>query len=69
MIQIKLSQEAREELVTTFKTTTDRRLRNRCQAILMNADKRSQTAMAKALHVERRWISGSWRIRQGDGRP
>ena len=56
MIQIQLSQEAREQLVQTFKTTADRRLRNRCQAILMNADKRSQTAIAQDLHVERRTV-------------
>lgn len=56
MIQIQLSQDDRELLVTTFKTTADRRLRNRCQAILMKADKRSQTAIARDLHVERRTV-------------
>jgi transposase len=56
MIQITLSPEAREQLIATFKTTPDRRLRDRCQAILMKADKRSQTAIAKDLHVERRTV-------------
>ena len=56
MIRIQLSSEAREELVKTFKTTTDRRVRDRCQAILMKADKRSQTAIANDLHVERRTV-------------
>jgi hypothetical protein len=35
MIRIKLTPEAREELERTFKTTPDRRLRERCQAVLM----------------------------------
>lgn len=56
MIQITLSPETREKLVETFKTTLDRRLRDRCQAILMKADKRSQTAIANDLHVERRTV-------------
>jgi len=56
MLRIQLSPEAREELVTTFKTTTDRRVRDRRQAILMKADKRSQTAIANDLHVERRTV-------------
>src|SRR5512137_838176 len=56
MIQIQLSPEEREHLVTTFKTTLDRRLRKRCQAVLMKADKRSQTAIARDLHVERRTV-------------
>ena len=56
MLQIELSPEARQQLIATFKTTVDRRLRDRCQAVLMNADKRKQTAIAHDLHVERRTV-------------
>jgi hypothetical protein len=35
MIRIKLTPEARQELEGTFKTTPDRRLRERCQTVLM----------------------------------
>ena len=35
MIHITLDDHDRQQLETTFKTTDDRRLRDRCQAILM----------------------------------
>jgi transposase len=56
MIRIALTRDQREQLTTTFKTTEDRRLRDRCQAVLMNADKRTQSAIANDLHVERRTV-------------
>jgi hypothetical protein len=59
MIQIDLPDKAKQELVKTFKTTKDRRLRDRCQAVLMKAEKRTQTAIARELHVERRSIYGA----------
>ena len=54
MIRIELPLKARQQLIRTFKTTADRRLRDRCQAVLMKANKRTQTAIANDLHVERR---------------
>jgi transposase len=56
MIQIELSSAARQQLIATFKTTEDRRVRDRCQAVLMKADNRKQTAIAQDLQVERRTI-------------
>jgi hypothetical protein len=56
MIRIELSEEAKQELVETFKTTSDRRLRDRCQAVLMKAENRTQKAIARDLHVTSRSI-------------
>ncbi len=54
MIRLELTKEASQALITTFKTPSDRRLRDRCQAVLMKADKRTQTAIASDLYVKRR---------------
>jgi hypothetical protein len=35
MVRIELTETERPALVETFKTTEDRRLRERCQAVLM----------------------------------
>jgi transposase len=56
MIRIALTTDQREQLIETFKTTEDRRLRDRCQGVFMKADKRTQRAIAKDLPVERRTI-------------
>lgn len=56
MIRITLTEDAKQELVNTFKTSSDRRLRDRCQAVLMRAEKRTQTAIARDLQVARRTI-------------
>src|SRR5512134_1613312 len=60
MIRIKLTPEAREELERTFKTTPDRRLRERCQAVLMADRGRRRGPIAEDLGVHRasvhRWL-------------
>src|SRR5512134_3693549 len=60
MIRIKLTPEAREEVERTFKTTPDRRLRERCQAVLMADRGRRRGPIAEDLGVHRasvhRWL-------------
>jgi transposase len=56
MIRIDLSEEARQELVETFKTTGVRHLRDRCQAVLMKADQRPQKEIACDLPVDCRSV-------------
>jgi transposase len=52
MIGIELTEAERQGLLETFKTTEDRRLRERCQAVLMasNGCKRQQIARDLAVH-------------------
>jgi transposase len=61
MITITLSEHERQHLATTFTTTTDRRLRNRCQAILMAARGRRHAAIAEDLSITartlQRWLN------------
>lgn len=59
MLHIALTKEERDRLRQTFKTSLDRRLRDRCQAVLMRADGRSQRAIARDLCVTRRTVY-SW---------
>ena len=56
MIRISLTTGQREQLIETVKTTPDRRLRDRCQAVFMKAAKRTQWAIAQDLLVERRTV-------------
>ena len=60
MIRIRLKAEEREELERTFKGTPDRRLRDRCQAVLMADRGRRRGQIAEDLGVHRasvhRWL-------------
>lgn len=60
MIRIQLNQSERELLEQTFKTTSDARLRERCQAVLMAARGRPRRQIAEDLGVHRssvhRWL-------------
>ncbi|RKH13703.1 hypothetical protein D7X74_21405 [Corallococcus sp. CA047B] len=49
MSGLALSEEQRSELEACFRTTEDRRLRERCQAVLMTARGRSQQQIAEDL--------------------
>ncbi|RKH63179.1 helix-turn-helix domain-containing protein [Corallococcus aberystwythensis] len=49
MSGLALSEEQRSELETCFRTTEDRRLRERCQAVLMTSRGRSQQQIAEDL--------------------
>jgi transposase len=65
-----LSEHEREQLEILFTTTTDRRLRNRCQAILMAARGRRHAHIAEDLHVTtrppQRWLN-AYRQQRLDG--
>jgi transposase len=60
MIRIELKPEERTELERTFKATPDRRLRHRCQAVLMAERGRRRGQIAEDLGVHRasvhRWL-------------
>ena len=60
MRQIRLTTVEHEQLEYTFKTTSDRRLRERCQAVLMARRGRKRQAIAQDLGVHRttvrRWL-------------
>ena len=56
MITFTLSEPERRQLETTFKTTADRRLRERCQAILMADRKRLHAQIAQDVGVSTRTI-------------
>jgi transposase len=56
MITITLREHEREQLETTCTTTTDRRLRNRGQAILMAARGRRHPHLAADLNVTTRTL-------------
>jgi transposase len=53
MRRITLTATEREKLEHTFKTTPDRRLRDRCQAVLMASRGRKRKAIAQDLGVHR----------------
>ena len=53
MLRISLSATDQAALEHTFKTTTDRRLRERCQAVLMASRGRKRKAIAQDLGVHR----------------
>ena len=53
MRRITLSPPEQTALESTFKTTTDRRLRDRCQAVLMASRGRKRTEIARDLGVHR----------------
>jgi len=61
MITIKLSEDHCQRLEGTFHTTPDRRLRNRCQAILMAARGRRHRQIAEDLGISvrtlQRWLN------------
>jgi transposase len=56
MLRITLTTMEQAELEHTFKTTTDRRLRDRCQAVLMASRGRKRKAIAQDLGVHRTTI-------------
>jgi len=53
MFRIELTETERQALVETFKTTEDRRLRERCQAVLMAGNGRRRRQIAQDLVVHR----------------
>lgn len=53
MLQIALTAIEQAELERTFKTASDRRLRDRCQAVLMASRGRKRKAIAQNLVVHR----------------
>jgi transposase len=53
MYRVALTQSEEQELEQTFKTTPDRRLRDRCQAVLMAARGRARHLIAQDLGVHR----------------
>jgi len=61
MIAVHLSESERRQLTTVMKTTTDTRLRARCQAILMAHRGRRHAQIAEALGVSvrtlQRWLN------------
>lgn len=65
MIRIELTEAERHALVETFKTTADRRLRERCQAVLMAGNGRRRQQIAQDLAVHRAsvhaWLKRYWR--------
>ncbi|RKH50075.1 helix-turn-helix domain-containing protein [Corallococcus aberystwythensis] len=56
MSRLELSEEQRGELEACFRTTEDRRLRDRCQAVLMTARSRPQQQIAEDLGTTARNI-------------
>lgn len=63
MRRIQLTTTEHEQLEHTFKTTSERRLRERCQAVLMASRGRKRQAIAQDLGVHRttvrRWLQQS----------
>ena len=61
MLRITLTAPEQAELEQAFKTTSDRRLRDRCQAVLMASRGRKRQAIAQDLGVHRtsvrRWLT------------
>jgi transposase len=53
MRRIALTRQAQETLEAPFKQTSDRRLRDRCQAVLMASRGRKRSAIAQDLGVHR----------------
>jgi len=64
MIRITLNDHDRQQLEHTFTTTADRRLRDRCQAILMADRGRRHHQIAEDLRVTprtlQRWLNAQW---------
>ena len=62
MYRIDLSADQAKELEQTFKTSIERRLRDRCQAVLMVARGRRRCEVAHDLGVHRttlrKWLQG-----------
>lgn len=60
MIEVKLSEEEEKALRETFLSTDDKRLRTRCQAVLMASRKRPREHIAQDLEIDKstlcRWI-------------
>ena len=56
MITLTLNESERQQLETIFKTTADRRLRERCQAILMAARQRRHFQIAQDVGVSTRTV-------------
>jgi transposase len=56
MITLTLSEPQRQQLESTFKTTADRRLRERCQAILMANRQRRHCQIAQDVGVSSRTV-------------
>src|SRR4029450_8043428 len=54
-----LTRQAQETLESTFQQTSDRRLRDRCQAVLMASRGRKRSAIAQDLGVHRSTVL-SW---------
>ena len=59
MRRIELIRQEQETLASTFKQTSDRRLRDRCQAVLMASRGRKRSAIAQDLGVHRSTVL-SW---------
>jgi transposase len=59
MRRIELPRQEQETLASTFKQTSDRRLRDRCQAVLMASRGRKRSAIAQDLGVHRSTVL-SW---------
>ena len=59
MYRLELTDAEEQTLEHTFKTTTDRRLRDRCQAVLMVARGRRRYEVARDLGVHRATL-GKW---------
>jgi transposase len=59
MRRIELTRQEQETLASTFKQTSDRRLRNRCQAVLMASRGRKRSVIAQDLGVHRSTVL-SW---------
>ena len=61
MHRITLNQDEHEALISTFRTTNDTRLRDRCQAILMVARGRRRQDIAEDLQISprtlQRWVT------------
>ena len=60
MIEVKLSKKNEKALQETYRSTDDKRLRARCQAILMASRKRPRKQIAEDLEIDKstlcRWI-------------
>jgi transposase len=80
MLQIRLTAEEQAAVEQTFKTATDRRLRERCQAVLMAHRGRKRKAIAADVGVHRtavkKWLEqyrarglAGLRVRWAPGRP
>jgi transposase len=70
MLRITLRADEQAEIEQTFKTTADRRLRARCQAVLMAHRGRKRTTIAAELGVHRttvkKWVA-QYQARGGTG--